>query len=349
MASNTKLHWAQRVALIRYNLHAASRSGDFSFFKAIQAQGFIEGTNHVAALSAELGDEADILLAALDNLNAGLAYVHQDAFNNVYETLKEHARAEDGKTDESKLYVDITMQKNMADMAIDKMSSSALALINQQPASVQELTANVWITGTTLVADSMEVALQELDDLENKLDDFIRLEESWSTVKASVVCAVTGLKGVFRLMDPNTSPCESEKSSPRNSSIVSASGAVFRKLSSAFAGPSTHSRSSSISSTMPSVPVGTRANSISSMGPVYRTPNYMRNSVSAGCPTSLPSNVVASDFEAHKLSMIPPTPAAMADEQPDPFDNSVPPMPQLPIIPLPALTMQAKRLSQAVI
>jgi hypothetical protein len=314
----------------------------------------MEGTNHVATLSAELGDEADIVLAAMDNLNAGLAYVHQDAFKNVYENLKNNVRdVHNTGIDKSKLYVDITMQKNMADMAIDKMSSSALALINHQPANVQELAANVWIMGTTIVADSMEVALKEMDALEIRLSDFIQLEESWSTVKGSVVCAVTGLKGVFRLMDPNTNPGESQKSSTRNSSIASASGAVFRRLSSAFVGPPSNSRSSSVASA-PGAPASTRASSVSSMGPVYRTPNYMRNSVSVGCPTSLPSHGAAGDFERHKLSMIPPTPAALQDdEQPDPFDNSVPPVPQMPQmhgLPVPALTMETRPLlSQAVV
>jgi hypothetical protein len=101
---------------------------------------------------------------------------------------------------------------------------------------------------------------------------------------------------------------------------------------------------------MPAAPASTRASSISSMGPVYRTPNYMRNSVSAGCPTSLPPNGGGDYFERHKLSMIPPTPAALLDdEQPDPFDTSVPPVPQVPEMPLPALTMEARRISQAVV
>jgi hypothetical protein len=78
--SDTKryLHWTQRIALVRSSLHSASRSGDFTFFKSLQAAGMVEGTNHVAILSAEMGGEIDILLAAMDNLNAGLAYVHQD-------------------------------------------------------------------------------------------------------------------------------------------------------------------------------------------------------------------------------------------------------------------------------
>ena len=321
------------MALVRHNLHAASRSGDFGFFKSLQAAGFLEGTNHVATLSAELGDEADIVLAAMDNLNASLAYVHQDAFKNVYETVKNNKRDDEISIDKSKLYVDITMQRNMADMAIDKMTSSALTLIHQQPANAQESAANVWITGATIVADCMEIVLLQLDLLEDKLDDFIRLEESWNTVKASVVGGIIGLKGVFRLMDPSTLH-DSRKSSSRSSSIASAGGAVFRRLSNAFVGVGTASSNgrNSIASAS-GLGLSPRNNSISSnsMAPVYRTPNYMRNSVSAGCPTSLPLN---GEWQIHKLSMIPPTPGS-ADEQPDPFDNSVPPVPELPPLPLP--------------
>ncbi|KAK3696192.1 hypothetical protein LTR37_018094 [Vermiconidia calcicola] len=351
-SSANKLHWTQRVALVRHNLHTASRSGDFKFFKALQAAGFLEGTNHVATLSAEFGDDADVVLAAMDNLNAGLAYVHQDAFKNVYDNLKDNARDSDKEGDRSKLFVDIAMQKNMADMAIDKMTSSALTLINQQQEKMQEGAANVWITGTTIVADCMEVTIRQMDMIEDKLDDFIRLEESYTTVKASVVCAVTGLKGVFHFMDP-TNPQDFQKPSTRNSSIASAGGAMFRRLSSAFVAPTASSSRSSSTASTPSV--HQRSGSVSSTGPVYRTPNYVRNSVSAGCPTSLPPQFNNNSFfERHKLSMIPPTPAAVSDEQ-DPFDISVPPVPQmpeihsLPALPSPTLNVQERMFGQAVV
>ena len=230
-ANNKQLHWTQRVALARHNLHAASRSGDFHFFKTLQANGFVDGTNHAATLTEELGDDADLLLASMDNLNAGLAYVHQDAFKNVYDNLKNELRDDHKEVDKSKLYVDITMQRNMADMAIEKITSSAVSLIQQQPAQVQEAAANVWITGVTVVADCVEVALQQLNQVDGKMDNFIRLEDSWNTVKASVVSSVTVLKGVFRLMDPNTA--SEQQKSPRSSSIVSASGLMLRRLSTA--------------------------------------------------------------------------------------------------------------------
>ncbi|KAK3666821.1 hypothetical protein LTR22_002408 [Elasticomyces elasticus] len=335
--SKQHLHWTQRVALVRHNLHSASRTGDFTFFKTLQAMSLLEGTNHVASLSAALGDDADVVLMAMDNLNAGLAYVHEDAFKNVYDTLKNSMRDENKESTKSKLYVDVTMQKNMADMAIDKMSSSAIALINQQPSHVQEIAVNVWITGATIVADVIEVTLQQMDSLETKMDDFIRLEDARNIVKSSLVCAVTGLKGVFLLMDPNNSTTP-DKSSTRSASIASAGSAMFRRLSTAFAPAATntsptHSRNASVASASNGFTSNSanfnRNSSVSSLGgnPVYRTPNYVRNSVSHGCPTSMPAS---NDFFSHKLSMIPPTPAF--EESTDPFDMSVPPVPAVPEI-----------------
>jgi hypothetical protein len=338
----TKLHWTQRVALIRSSLHSASRSGDFTFFKSLQAAGMIEGTNHVAVLSAEMGDDVDLLLAAMDNLNAGLAYVHQDAFQKVYDGLKSSMKEEgDGEASpESKrarLYVDITMKRNIADLAVDKMTNSAVALINNQSETFQESAANVWITGATIIADCIEITLKEMQSLDTKMSDFIRIEESLNAVKASVVAAVTGLKGVFWLMDtshPSSTADMKPLAAPRSASIASASASMFRRLSTAFA-PSVNSapspatsRSSSIASQAALNLQAHRSNSIASNSstPVYKTPNYVRNSISTGCPTSMPAN-----FEAFRrnLSTIPPTPAQ--DDDKDPFDMSdAPPVPTLP-------------------
>ncbi|KAI5360401.1 hypothetical protein Slin15195_G083250 [Septoria linicola] len=340
-ANVKQLHWTQRIALVRHNLHTASRSGDFSFFKALQAAGMMEGTNHFATLSATLGDEADTVMAAMDNLNGGMAYIHQDAFLNVYNNLKNAMRDQESQqADKPKLYVDITMQKHMAEMAIDKLCNSAIALINQQPAAMaQDQAAHVFITGVTLIADCVEVVIKQLDSVDQKMDDFIRLEESWNMVKASVIAANAGLKGVYYMLDTHE-PCEA----PRSLSIASASSSVFRRLSTAFQGSQ---------SPAPSTP--TRHSSTASAGaastPVYRTPTYVRNSVSAGCPTSMPSainaaafnansfnsnnfnnNPFSNSFQAHKLSTIPPTPHS---EEHDPFDTAdmedVPPIPELPV------------------
>ena len=134
----------------------------------------------------------------------------------------------------------------------------------------------------------------------------------------------------------------------RSSSIVSASNLVLRRLSNALVGNSTcnssintaqsahTSRSSSnasfgsgIQGRNPSFASGRNSSVSSQMAPVYRTPNYMRTSVSAGCPTAMPASL---DVAPHKLSTIPPTPAAPLhdDEERDPFDNSVPPLPAMP-------------------
>lgn len=361
--SKIQLHWTQRVALIRSSLHSASRSGDFTFFKSLQAAGMIEGTNHVAVLSAEMGDDVDLILAAMDNLNAGLAYVHQDAFQKVYEGLKASMKEEgDGEASpeskRAKLYVDMTMQRNIADLAIDKMTNSAVALINNQSETFQESAANVWITGATIIADCIEITLKEMQSLDTKMTDFIRVEESWNAVKASIVSAVTGLKGVFWLMDtsyPSSSADMKPLAAPRSASIASAGAGMFRRLSTAFASgtPSAPSlatsRSSSIASQAALNLQAHRANSVASANggangsmsgsmsssmssstnvskPVYKTPNYVRHSISTGCPTSMPAN-----FEAFRrnLSTIPPTPAQ--DDDKDPFDTSeAPPVPTLP-------------------
>ncbi|KAF2771469.1 hypothetical protein EJ03DRAFT_249777, partial [Teratosphaeria nubilosa] len=323
-----QLHWTQRVALIRHNLHIASRTGDFSFFRTLQAAGLMEGTNHAATLNATIGDDADAVLAAMDNLNQALAYVYQDAFKTCYDNLKNNVRDDDKEVDKSKLYVDLTMQRNMAGMGIDKMCSSAIGLVNQQPEHVQDTTANIWITGVTLVSDSIEVTLKEMDALGHKIDDFIRLEESWNTVKSCVVGSITALKGVFSFLDPSN-PQESPKSNPRSSSIASTGGNMLRRISSAFlstpgnATSAPQSRNASITSTTSlsspqysNFSSFTRNGSVSSINsnnggpggfsnPVYRTPTYVRHSISNGCPTSMP----AANWENHKLSTIPPTPA----------------------------------------
>lgn len=338
-----QLHWTQRIALVRHNLHAASRSGDFNFFKSLQAAGLIEGTNHFATLTAILGDEADTLLSALDNLNGTLAFMHQEAFQNVYDNLKNSMRDEDKQADRSKLYVDIAMEKNKAEMAIDKLSNSAIALINQTSVHGQDEAANVYVTGLTLVADCVEVMFKQFETMDQKLDDFIRLEDACNTVKASVLAANAGLKGVFYMLDA-TDP-QGDKI-PRNLSISSATSGLFRRVSNAFqtSPPATRSASLASAASGGSAPRGSISGSI----PVYRTPNFVRNSVSAGCPTSMPSNIPAmnsnfdshsfNNFQSHKLDTIPPTPAY--EEDMDPFDTTVPPVPALPI--------HQRRMSQAV-
>lgn len=208
MIPEKKLHWTQRVALIRHNLHASSRTGDFTFFKTLQAHRLLEGTDHLAALSAVIGDAADQVLASLDNYNSVMAYVHEDAFKNVYESVKTGVREQAGSYDDRRAiyYVDAAQQKEKAEKAIDKMINSAITIINAQPTNCQEEAANVWIWGTTFVADAMEVCLAQINAIEVCLDDFIRLENSWSVVQSAVGASIGAIKGIFNLMAPCEAP-----------------------------------------------------------------------------------------------------------------------------------------------
>lgn len=238
-ALTSQLHWTQRVALVRHNLHTASRSGDFSFFKALQAGALLDGTNHLVSLTAALGDEADMVTSALDNLNAGLAYSHQDAFYAIYDGLKNNTH------DTSSVYLDIVMQRSMLNTAIDTAFTAATALIDMQPESAQREAASILILGTTLIADSIEISLKQMNALENNCYDYVRMDQSWNIVKTSVACAVFGLKGIFTLMDASSQSLnDTEPSRNRNSSFASASGAVFRRLSNAFAATTLQTASS---------------------------------------------------------------------------------------------------------
>jgi hypothetical protein len=332
---NKTLHWQQRIALVRHNLHAAHRSGDFTFFKTLQAQALFDNTNHVATLSATLGNDADSVLSGLDDLNASIAHVHEDAFRNVYNSLKtylhESHAANGGCDDKSKVFVDVQMQKQMADHAIDKATSSAISLIQQQASSVQDTAAAVWITGTTIIADSIEIVLNHLSGLEDNMHDFIRIEESWNEVKTSVGHSVSALKGVFSLMSGDVEPeSPTVGASSRSSSMT---GNMFRRLSSAFvSGPVSGGRSSA-----GSLP-GSRSGSVSGQSHHVRSSSFhsddnarnsFRNSVSFSCPTSLPSGP---GWRHTALDTIPPTPATgdIGDEEVNPFDTSVPPMPEIP-------------------
>jgi hypothetical protein len=109
---NPRLHWTQRVASVRHNIHSARRTHNFNFFQSLQAYGLVEGTDHVAILYPALGDDAGGVLSTLDNLNAGITYVHQDAFKAVYDNQSIVSRR-------SLVRVDICQQGDMADHAID--------------------------------------------------------------------------------------------------------------------------------------------------------------------------------------------------------------------------------------
>lgn len=322
MASPAKtLHWTQRIALVRHNLHAASRSGDFTFFKALQARSFIDGINHAAGLSAALGDEADGLISTLNDLNSSLAQVHEDAFKNVYDSIKSYITLENTaeKSEQwSKIFVDSSMQRQIADMAIDKMTSSAISMTQQQPAAVQCTAASAWINGVTIIADTIEICLQQLNALETKTGDFIRLEDSWATVKASVGCSVAALRGIYTMMDIDEHQ-GSEPAASRRTSLASSTGNVFRRVSNAFL-PASPTKSSSVG--------GSERKESTVIE--YKTPSYLRRSISEACPTSLPDKATPIFFHTD-LSPIAPTPRIL-DEEINPFDNSTaPPMPIMPV------------------
>jgi hypothetical protein len=304
-----KLHWLQRVALVRHNLHAARRSNDFTFFRTLQAHALIDGTDHVAILHTILGNDADSVLSTLDNLNAGIAYVHQDAFKAVYDGAKSTMYKADNSPSSrrSLLQVDICQQRDMADLAIDKTTNSAIQLIQTQPTHCQEAVANAWITGATIIADAVCVCLNQMDQVGDNMDDFIRLEYSWGCIQSSVDAAISALRGIFSLME--RSQALSVDATTRNLSISSAAGHD--------GGSSFRSRASSTASALglikrafnhnhqlpPQVP---RFQGTGSVPPHDTNSRGLRASMSAACPTRL------SNYPDHPhtiLTTIPPTPS----------------------------------------
>jgi hypothetical protein len=109
-------------------LHSARQTGDYSFFKTLQAHILLDGIDHVATLHSVLGDDADTVLSTLDNLNAGIAYVHQDAFKAVYDSAKSTMYKANNTPSSRRalLRVDIHQQRDMADLAINKTANSAI-------------------------------------------------------------------------------------------------------------------------------------------------------------------------------------------------------------------------------
>lgn len=319
-----KLHWTQRIALVRHNLHAARRTGDFSFFKSLQAHALIEGTDHVALLNQTLGDNADGVLSTLDNLNAGIAYVHQDAFKAIYDNAKNnmHTGEDTLASRKSLLRVDICQQRDMADHAIDKTTNSAINLIQTQPAHCQDAVANAWITGATIMADAVCVCLNEMNTLEDHLDDFISLEYSWNSIQSSVDAAISALRGIFSLMTTASQPAVPSKN--RNLSVSSAGGQDHGGAA------STRSRNSSTASAFsmikrafsvsapsgPPLSKSARSSIGSTMNLPLPDPNSrgFRASISASCPTKMPN---FGDHPHTILTTIPPTPAVIDMGSPD--------------------------------
>ncbi|KAF4552281.1 Hypothetical protein D9617_10g072620 [Elsinoe fawcettii] len=332
--ANRFLNWSQRIALIRHTLHAAVRSGDFTFFKTLQAQGFLEGINYVGILTSSLGDDADALITALEDLNAALAQIFEDSFKTVYTKWK-HLMSETDQPNivESRLnlYVDTSMQRQIADMAIDKTTNSVIALIESQPTHVQETAASVWIGGVATIADAIEICLIHMDSLDKGEDDFIRMENSWTTVATSVGCAITALRGIYNLMDSSASDSASECSPSRAGSFSAASAAsgVFRRLSNAFNPPSpAQSRSGSFL-----IKDAGSAHRSGSVPPDHRFGSSMRSSVSSAVP-SLNERIF---FQHTNLTPIPPTPGP--GEAINPFEREMSESDEVPTEPTSTLVL----------
>jgi len=306
------LHWSQRVCLIRHNLHVASRTGDFGFFKALQAQEFVNGIDHVASLRETLGDYAESVLSNLDNLNAVIAYVHEDAFRNVYDNIKASISDRRGSIDDrrSNVHTDVVRERQVADSSIDKMLNSAVELIQSQPARSQEEAASVLIMGTTFIADAMEVCLCQMIHLENSVGDFIGQEDSWVMVQCAVGSAVTAMKGVFSLMTAGSAGVEEMRCplqrTTRSQSIDTFARNMMRRMSTSM---------SSTTASVPSSPASRRTSITPASLP-------MRSSVSAAYPATTQPKRPLSSGTFGLMSTIPATPGSPLDSMIDPFDNS---------------------------
>jgi hypothetical protein len=313
--STPRLHWSQRIALVRHNLHAARRTNDFTFFKTLQAHAIIGGTDHVAILHGILSDNADSVLSTLDNLNAGIAYVHQDAFKAVYDGAKSTMYKADNSPSSrrSLLQVDICQQRDMADHAIDKTTNSAINLIQAQPIHCQDAVANAWITGTTIIADAVCVCLKEMDSIENTMDDFIRLEYSWNSIQNSVDAAISALRGIFSLM-ATSNPIYPPKNASRNMSVssgLSDAGVIGprSRQSSIATGFGLIKRAfgnHNIGNNMLPPPLSKSLSGGSSSVLPDSSPRGLRMSMSSACPTRMPNYP---DHQHTMLSTIPPTPS----------------------------------------
>ncbi|KAF2260790.1 hypothetical protein CC78DRAFT_571000 [Lojkania enalia] len=311
--SSQKLLWNQRIALVRHNFHAARRSGDYTFFKALQAHALIHGTDHVAILHSMLGDDADFVLSTLDNLNAGIAYVHQDAFKAVYDGVKStmYITSNSSLSRRSLLHVDISQQRDMADNAIDKSTNSAISLIEAQPVHCQDAIANAWITGTTIIVDAVCVCLKQMDEIETYLDDFIRLEYAWSSIQSSVDAAISALRGIFNLMSSESSG--DSRSQSISSAVGSDSAGSRSRTSSTASAFSLIKRAFSHShlQTPPQVRPG-RNNSL----PLPESnPRGLRLSMNAACPSRMPQSF--NEIRHTQLTTIPHTPSIHEASAPD--------------------------------
>ena len=329
--TDKQLHWTQRVALVRHNLHTARHNGDFSFFKVIQAQAFLHGTDYVGILTAALENDADSVINTLDNLNSEMAYVFQDAFKSVCDSVKALMMTDpdDLENVKAQLRVDILQQIQRADFAVDRLVNSATALIQLQPQEHQNTVACTWILGATIITDAVSTCMKEINSVELYVNDFIRLENSWATVQSSVESCITALRGILNLMAVDE-PTEMFK---RRYSASSGPGpmSMFRKFSTAI-GASFH-----LNQPPPPYKEESRSNSTASTrlsaGSTQSSPSALRMSFSNAIPTKLPKNLgsnlnapsrLMKSHPAHSLSPIPSTPSAAMEDFGNVFDFPTP-------------------------
>lgn len=257
-----QLQWKQRLAFVRHNLHTASITRDFSFFKCLQAFSLINASDHLSTLTSILGDDdgqADSLILTLDKFNTVIACVHEDAFRNVYDSVRATFSDKPKKEKERQMlyHTEAASQRQMASNSIDKMFNSAVDAIRQHPQASQDSAAHVFITGCTFTAVAMEVALAELENIGQNLNDSSRLDSSWAVVQAAVAQTVSGMKGVFKLMadsDNGTVEEPQQKRHERSGSVDGYAKSMLRRMSTALTAPLYGNSSSASSLTSPTLP-----------------------------------------------------------------------------------------------
>lgn len=311
MACHEKLHWLQRVALVRHNLHIASSTGDFTFFKTLQANYFCTEVDHAANLRALLGEDAEIVLANLDKSNAVIGFVHEDSFKKIFDLARasvsrrsidsRRSGDEDARAAFNSSIID---QRRIADSAIDKMVESAISCISQLPLAAQDDAAEIFMTGATFIADAMQICLLKMSSFEHANGDFARHDNTWTHVQLVVGSAVSALKGVFTLMSDGRADNEDTAPSKplRSSSIDAIARNLLRRLSiSAVGSTSSHSPAASRRSSITSPVAGG--------GYLLNSPATKTHHNRSGSAVSTTSTRALSCGTFTRMPTIPPTPA----------------------------------------
>lgn len=305
-ARSTQMAWLQRMTLIRHNMHQSLRTNDFIFFKTLQAQTVLHGSDPVAVLQSSHKD-ADSILNALADLFTCLVYAHQDSFKTIYDSNKVARVSSDDRSRVTLLRVDACQQRQIVDIAIDKITNSGIAIVEQQPDSVKDTIANIWVLGATVAADALQacsLAMVNLEDFE-ELSDFIFLEYAWQDVQAAVEQSVATLRGILHLL-PISSTVEHgqqamEYTHRYNPSVTSATSWIRRLstvLTNGVNGASDGSSGLNSPVRKPSIPIASPAKTHDSFSPYGLTaaPTVRRRAAlpPQNLPTIAPTPAVAS-------------------------------------------------------